>query len=115
MSESTFDTLTYAKKLRAAGFTEAQAEAQPEALWAVVDHNLATKRDIADLRRELSDRDERLRHDLADIEARLRHGMADIEARTQISLRELDTRLTLRMGGLGVAAITIVAILVRPL
>ena len=53
MTTTTFDTLTYAKRLRDAGFTERQAEAQAEALHAVVDENLATKRDIEGLRGEL--------------------------------------------------------------
>lgn len=44
-----FDTLAYAKKLKEAGFTETQAEAQAEALRAVVDSNLATKQDLKEL------------------------------------------------------------------
>ena len=48
-----FDTLTYANKLKEAGFTERQAQAQAEALVAVVDSNLATKTDIEMLRHDL--------------------------------------------------------------
>jgi hypothetical protein len=44
-----FDTLTYANKLKEAGFTERQAQAQAEALVAVVDSNLATKHDLKEL------------------------------------------------------------------
>ena len=47
-----FDTLTYANKLKEAGFTERQAQAQAEALVAVVDSNLATKTDIEMLRHD---------------------------------------------------------------
>ena len=43
------DTLTYANKLKEAGFTERQAQAQAEALVAVVDSNLATKHDLKEL------------------------------------------------------------------
>ena len=50
---TTFDTLSYAKKLRAAGFTEQQSEAQAEALRDVVSENLATKQDIENLRLEI--------------------------------------------------------------
>lgn len=56
---TTFDTLTYAKKLKAAGFTESQAEAQAEALRAVVDENLATKADIALLKRDIKEAEAR--------------------------------------------------------
>lgn len=52
-----FDTLTYANKLKEAGFTERQAQAQAEALVAVVDSNLATKHDL-----------ELIRHDLKELE-----------------------------------------------
>ena len=54
-----FDTLTYANKLKEAGFTERQAQAQAEALVAVVDSNLATKQDLELLRHDI----ELLRHD----------------------------------------------------
>ncbi len=53
--EATFDTLAYFKKLTAAGFTEAQANVQTEALREVVDlteRNLVTK---ADLKRDLKE------------------------------------------------------------
>ena len=49
MATTNFDTLTYAKKLQEAGSTAQQAEAQAEALRAVVDENLATRRDLKDL------------------------------------------------------------------
>jgi len=74
---ATFDTLAYAKKLKAAGFTEQQAEIQAEVLSQIIEERLATKQDLDAL--EL-----RLKHDL-----------------------------TLRLGGMLVAGIAIVAILVK--
>ena len=74
---ATFDTLAYAKKLKAAGFTEEQAETQAEALSEIIEERLATKQDLNEL--EL-----RLKHDL-----------------------------TLRLGGMLVAGIAIVATLVK--
>ncbi len=47
-----FDTLIYARKLKKAGFTEKQADAQAEALASVVNENLATKQDIKKLGQE---------------------------------------------------------------
>ena len=52
-----FDTLAYAKKLKAAGFTEDQAEIQAQALAEIIEERLATKQDLKEL--EL-----RLKHDL---------------------------------------------------
>ena len=74
---ATFDTLMYAKKLKAAGFTEEQAEVQAEALSDIIEERLATKQDLKEL--EL-----RLKHDL-----------------------------TLRLGGMLVVGIAVVATLVK--
>jgi len=74
---ATFNTLAYAKKLKAAGFTDEQAEIQAEALSEIIEERLATKQDLKEL--EL-----RLKHDL-----------------------------TLRLGGMLVAGIAIVATLVK--
>ncbi|MCX8017667.1 MAG: CCDC90 family protein [Rhodocyclaceae bacterium] len=54
MTTITFDTLKYAKKLKQAGFSEEQAEAQASALAeAVSEIDVATKRDIDNLKNEL--------------------------------------------------------------
>ena len=54
MSETTFDTLKYAKKLIKAGFTEQQAEVQAEAIKELIDDKLATKRDLKVLKDQLT-------------------------------------------------------------
>lgn len=51
----TFDTLAYAKKLKAAGFTDQQAEVQAETMAELIDQNLATKADIELLRKEIAE------------------------------------------------------------
>ncbi len=48
-----FDTLAYAKKMRSAGFTEAQAEAQAEALAEVIEQQIATKRDLKEMEQRI--------------------------------------------------------------
>ena len=80
----TFDTLAYAKKLKAAGFTEQQAEIQAEALSEIIEYRLATKQDIEELKRDIKELELRLKHDL-----------------------------TLRLGGMIVAGIAVVAALVK--
>ena len=49
----TFDTHAYIKRLKAAGFNEAQAEAlsdvQKESLTEIIEDRIATKRDIKEL------------------------------------------------------------------
>jgi len=55
-----FDTLAYAKKLKASGFTEEQAEIQAKALAEIVEERLATKQDILLLSRDIKELEERL-------------------------------------------------------
>jgi hypothetical protein len=54
------DTLEYVKELRAAGVPELQAEAQAKALSRLATEELATKKDIEDLRRDLRELEYRL-------------------------------------------------------
>lgn len=81
MTTTTFDTLGYAKKLEAAGFTRAQAEAQAEILREQTeaqnsalqkalenrDKELSTKGDIQDVRLEI----ERVKAEIKATELRL--------------------------------------------
>ena len=55
MATVTFDTLAYAKKLKAAGFTEQQAEVQAQAFAEIIEERLATKQDIELLRRDMKE------------------------------------------------------------
>ncbi|MBF0605457.1 MAG: hypothetical protein HQL07_17425 [Nitrospirae bacterium] len=79
-----FDTLAYAKKLRAAGVPETQAEVHAEAMAELVEDRLATKLDIELVRRDMKEMEMRLKHDL-----------------------------TLRLGGMMAVAVGIVAALVK--
>ncbi|NNM95559.1 MAG: hypothetical protein HKL88_08905 [Bacteroidia bacterium] len=59
-----FDTLAYAKKLIAAGFTERQAEVQAEALSEIIDKHIATNQDIRGLEVKLKEMEDRLKYEL---------------------------------------------------
>ncbi len=50
-----FDTLAYARKLKAAGVDEAQAEAHAEAVRDAVTEGVATKADVRDLKADVRD------------------------------------------------------------
>jgi hypothetical protein len=60
MSSISFDTRSSVKRLVEAGFTQQQAEAQAEALIAVVNENLATKHDVELIRRDVKELELRL-------------------------------------------------------
>ena len=111
MSATTFDTLTYAKKLREAGFTEQQAEAQAEALKAVVDDNLATKRDIELVRSDPKESELRRNHEIALV----RSDLKELEARITHEMKHMESRITIRLGGMIVAAVVVLAVLIRVL
>lgn len=81
MSTTTFDT-QYAKKLRQAGFTEAQAEIQAEALLEVVEDHFATKSDLKELERA-----------------------------TKNDIRDLEKSLTIKMGGMMITSVSLVSLL----
>ncbi len=55
-----FDTHAYVKKLIAVGFTEEQAEVQAETLASLIDDRLATKQDIAEVKRDIKEMELRL-------------------------------------------------------
>jgi hypothetical protein len=53
MTSLAFDTHASVKKLKEAGFTEQQAEAQVQVLSQIIESNLATKLDIAEVKRDI--------------------------------------------------------------
>jgi hypothetical protein len=69
-----YDTLTYAKKLKAAGFTEQQAEVQAEALLSFLQEGAATKADLNEL-------ETRLKADIHDLGTRMDARFSEIDSR----------------------------------
>ena len=81
MATITFDTYKFIRKLKDAGLPEAEAEAISEAFRdAQGEADLATKRDLEDIRRDI---------------------------------REMEQRLTIKLGGMLVAGIAVIAALVK--
>jgi len=77
-----FDTLKFVERLEAGGFTHAQAKAAAEAFADATGQELATKADLAAVR-------------------------ADLKAEAAVirsELRELELRMTIKLGGLIMAA-----------
>lgn len=70
-----FDTLKYANKLKAVGFSEKQAEVQAEAIADLVTDDLATKRDLRELelcvKRDLQEMGLCIKRDLQEMELRI--------------------------------------------
>ncbi|AEB09750.1 hypothetical protein [Desulfobacca acetoxidans] len=91
MRTAIFDTLEFAKKLKAADFTDQQAETLATAVSEIIEARLATKEDIAMLQRDIA----MLQRDIRETELRLKHD------------------LTLRLGGMLAGGIAVVAALVK--
>jgi hypothetical protein len=83
MASYTFDTLSYAKELIAAGMPQQQAEVISLRQRTLIENELATKADIAGIQRDMK-------------------GM-DVDLR--LTIKELETSLTLRLGSIVVIAL----------
>jgi hypothetical protein len=123
------DTLAYARRLREAGFSERQAEGQAEALAATMTDTLATKQDLLELRTGIEGRFAGIDARFAAIDARFAAidvRFEEMEKRFELRLNEqtailrremadMERRLTMRLGGMTVASVSIVSALARVL
>jgi len=113
MKAMAFDTLEFAKRLRAAEFTEKQAETLAAAVAEIIDSRLATKEDIGTQQRHLDEKVALLQRDIKELELRLDEKVALL----QRDIKELELRLkhdlTIRLGGMLAAAVAIVAGLIK--
>jgi hypothetical protein len=91
MAAITFDTLKYANRLKAAGAESKIAEAEAEALAEVFELNL----------NEVATRDD------------LKHMEERLNERLEARLLQLEQRMVIKLGGLMVVAIGVVATLVK--
>jgi hypothetical protein len=92
-----FDSLTFARRLKAAGFPEAQAEALADANREMVIHDTATKDDLTGIKTELTAVKTELKADIAALEERL------------------TLRLTVRFGVMLAAALSLMTAIIGAL
>jgi flagellar capping protein FliD len=107
MARITFNTLKYANRLKQAGVSSAQAEAQSEALAEAPETHqseLAIKADLAALKNDIT----AIKAELAAMEARLNTEMATMEARLNAALEKIALTLFIKLGSLmaGLLALT---------
>ncbi|MGQ0591409.1 MAG: hypothetical protein ACT4QB_01840 [Gammaproteobacteria bacterium] len=109
MSAIAFDTLKFAKRLKEAGFTEEQAEALADAEAEFIEQNLATKRDIADLKRDIKELEVTLRNGIKQLDVRIEQIRSDLAR----DLKDLEYRMTIKLGTMMVIAVGAVATLLK--
>jgi len=111
MTSLAFDTHTAVKSLRKAGAGETLAEAVVTSIGAAIGQ-VATKGDINDLRKEL----EYLGKELEGFGKELEDLKQELEERpTRDDLKMLEQHLTIRLGGLLVGGIVVLATMMQVL
>lgn len=93
-----FNALKYTQALEKAGFTKTQAETSMNLLIEVMNENFATKADLEKAVANLATKVE-----LRGLESKIH----SLELKTEIGFRDLENKLTLRMGAMFMATITI--------
>ena len=108
MSAIVLDTLDYAIKLKAGGFSEQQAETQARALAEVLERQILTKTEAAEhentLRRDIETLRVDLKHDIELLRAEVKRDIADMNTR----LAETKADLTRWVVGVGVLQTTVI-------
>lgn len=124
MTAIAFDTLKFVKRLKEAGFSEQQAEALAEAEADLFETTLASKQDIADLKREIETARTELKREIEAVRTELKHEIEtvhtelkrEIEAvrvKLEYEIRAAEQRMAMKLGSLMVVAVGVVATLVK--
>jgi len=88
-----FDTFDYAKKLQRAGLTEEQASVHVEALRTLVEHDLATKQDIANVQRDIAELRKETQQGIESLRKETQQGIESLRKETDVKLAELNVSL----------------------
>ena len=119
-----FDTLKAAKSLQDAGFAVQQAEAVVGMVTYALTEGLATKDDVRELHSRLAALDSKIDNGLAALDSKIDNGLAALDSKMDNGLAALDSKidtglnnvmqkLTIRLGGIVVGAITLLEVLNR--
>jgi hypothetical protein len=101
-----FETLGYAKRLRDAGVTQAQAEAHAEAARDFIMAELSTKTDLQALSAQT-------KSDLQALSAQTKADLQSLSAHFDAKLDTLSLRLTVRLGTMLAVGIGVLATIVK--
>lgn len=93
MSTIVLDTLNFADKLKAGGFTDQQAEAQTRALAEVIEKQIASKQDVeaheSSIKRDIQASENRLEIRIKELDNKLELKIAE----TQIKIAETNVKI----------------------
>ena len=106
---TSFDTLKAAKSLQDAGFEVQQAEAVVGMVTYALSEGLATKDDVRELHSGIA----ALENKVAALDSKIDNGLAALDAKIDTGLNNVTQKLTIRLGGIVVGAITLLEVLNR--
>ena len=116
MEITAFDTHDFVKRLTEVGMPEAQAEILAEEQSRLIKERLATKQDlkamevaIMELKRDIKELEDRLKRDMMELKRDLR----EAEDRLKRDLREMEQKLTIKLGGIMVIGVSVLAVFVK--
>ena len=84
-----FDTFDYARKLQKVGFSEEQAVVQVEALRTLLEHDLATKQDIANVQRDIAELRKETQQSIESLRKETQQSIESLRKETQQSIESL--------------------------
>jgi len=120
MAAVVFDTLILSGKLAAAGMSTDQAQGVAAAIAETLGEQIATQRDIADVRRDLDGVRRELTARIDQVEASLANRIDRLEARCDAQfemlrseLRQSEQRQTIKLGAMLAGGLVVVATLVK--
>jgi hypothetical protein len=100
-----FDKLRFIDRLTHAGVAEEQARAHAEAMEEALREAVATKSDIATVRSDIGNDITAVRSDIAAVRSDVSREIAQLDHKIDLAVRDM----TIRMGGMMVAAVAVLA------
>ena len=99
MANLAFDTHKYVKRLTAVGMPEKQAEVIAYEQRSLIEDQLATKRDIAEVKRDIEELRAATKHDIEELRADVKRDISEVKR----DIKESEQRLIIRLGGMMIA------------
>ena len=104
-----FDTFDYAKKLQRAGLTEEQASVHVEALRTLVEHDLATKQDIANVQRDIAELRKETQQNIESLRKETQQSIESLRKETQQGIESLRKETDVKLAELNVSLVKEIA------
>lgn len=118
MNTIILDTLDFANKLKAGGFTDQQAETQARAIAEIVERQLVSRQDFdhhqSEIKRDIHESENKLEIRIKELETTLRKDIEILRAETKRDQAETKAELIRWVVGVGILQIGIItALLLR--